>query len=309
METDTIKNENNFAPIALFVYNRPEHTRKTVAALSKNVGAINSILYIFSDAARTQNDVIAVENVRTYIKEVSGFKNVVISKQTNNIGLAASIIHGVSALCEQYGRVIVLEDDLETSPHFLTFMNEALSFYENTPEVMHVSGCRYPVEPFGMEDTFFLHVPLCWGWATWQRAWCTFEKDISVMKRFNNNMIQRFSFNHAYTYWQQLEFNQSGKLNSWFIFWYANLFLRSGLALFPCRSLVNNIGMDDHGTNSSVTDDYNVQVSSTPIRVSAIPLIESTLGYDLHLCYFRRVRGRWGRRATRKILRFFGLSM
>jgi len=295
----------NLAPIALFVYNRPEHTRRTVEALSKNIAANNSILYIFSDAAKTTVDEVEVEKVRYYLHEIIGFKQVVIKKQTKNIGLAKSIINGVSALCEQYGRVIVLEDDLETSPYFITFMNEALSIYENTEEVMHISGFRYPVEHFESENTFFLHVPLCWGWATWQRAWKSFHKDTAIMSRFTRAAISRFDFDDNYEFWRQLELNKSGTLNTWFIFWYANIFLCDGLALFPSRSLVQNIGMDKSGTHSGVSDDYLVKLSETPIEVIKIPLIESPKGYEYHRRYFRKIKTGILKRVVRKILKLW----
>ena len=289
------------APIALFVYNRPLHTRKTVEALSENLGAQNSVLHIFSDAAKSPKDIACVDEVRNYINGITGFKQVNIVEQTENFGLAKSIINGVSSLCEKYGRVIVLEDDLETSPHFLNFMNDALNFYENTPEIMHISGCRYPVEPFGTDETFFLHVPLCWGWATWHRAWVTFEKDISVMKRFDRSMIRHFDFDNTYFYWKQLELNQKGKINTWFIFWYANVFLREGLSLFPMKSLVNNIGMDDSGTHCVSTDNYKVELSTAPIRVTSITLEESPSGYEKHREYFTSMHEPLVIRAIRKM--------
>lgn len=291
----------NKAPIALFVYNRPLHTRKTVEALARNECAADSVLYIFSDHAKSAEAASAVNEVRSYIRGISGFKEVVIVEQTENFGLAKSIISGVSNLCAKYGRVIVLEDDLETSPYFLKFMNEALDFYENTPEVMHISGCRYPVEDFGTEDTFFLHVPLCWGWATWQRAWLTFEKDISVMQRFDRKMIKHFNFDNTYSYWQQLVLNRSGKINTWFVFWYANLFLRGGLALFPARSLVNNIGMDDSGTHCGKTDVYDVIQSTTAIKLTRIVLTESKIGYEKHTHYFSSLKVNLVVRIIRKL--------
>lgn len=294
------KNKNK-APIALFVYSRPEHTRRTVEALANNEGAKDSVLYVFADAAKSAADTASVEVVRQYIHEIIGFRQVIIIEQSENLGLAKSIINGVTSLCEKYGRVIVLEDDLETSPYFLKFMNEALDFYENTPEVMHISGCRYPAEPFGEDDTFVLRVPLCWGWATWQRAWITFEKDITVMKRFDRAMIKRFDFGNTYSYWKQLELNRVGKINTWFVFWYANLFLRDGLSLFPARSLVNNIGMDDSGTHSRSTNEYNVTLSQTPIDILNIPLVESSVSYEKHEIYFRRVREKFLTRIILKI--------
>lgn len=303
--TNNIYNMHYKAPVALFVYNRPDHTLKTIEALSKNDGAKNTILYIFSDAARSSLDANSVNIVREYIRKIEGFKKVIVVEQVTNLGLANSIISGVSSLCEKYGRVIVLEDDLETSPYFLSYMNDALDFYKDTKEVMNISGCRYPTEKFGLDDTFFLHVPLCWGWATWERAWVTFEKDINIMKHFDRKMIKRFNFDNSYSYWSQLKMNRSGAINTWFIFWYANLFLSKKLSLFPARSLVNNIGMDASGTHSGKTNEYATELSLTPIEIKYIPLNESLIGYEKHKKYFKSLSETILKRIIRKILLLF----
>jgi|SRR6185369_9687783 len=303
LDNSLFKAEQKRAPIALFVYNRPIHTRRTVQCLEKNEGAQESVLYIFSDAEKSVSDKSSVEEVRKFIHEITGFKQVFIIEQTENLGLARSIINGVTCLCEKHGSVIVLEDDLETSPYFLNFMNEALGFYENTTEVMHISGCRYPAEPFGKDDTFFLQVPLCWGWATWQRAWITFDKNISVMNRFNRTMIKRFDFDNTYSYWKQLELNRTGKLNTWFVFWYANLFLRGGLSLFPARSLVSNIGFDSSGENCGSNSDFIFKLSETPVKVAPIPIVNSSTGFELHKKFFRKVNPKLIGKILRKISR------
>jgi hypothetical protein len=282
-------NDVHNAPIALFVYNRPEHTSRTINSLANNEGARDSILYVFSDAAKTCLDESSVQSVRKILKEITGFNKVIVKEQCKNLGLAQSIISGVSSMCEEYGRVIVLEDDLQTSPFFLKFMNDALEFYVNTPEVMHVSGFRYPARPFETGETFFLHVPLCWGWATWGRAWDSYRKDLALMSDFDREAIHRFNFGNSYPFWLQLELNKSLKIDTWFIFWYANLFLRGGLALFPARSLVQNIGMDNSGTNSGFSEDYHVQLSTTPIRLVDIALVEDALGYEYHRQYFNKI--------------------
>jgi hypothetical protein len=278
------------APVALFVYNRPHHTRRTVEALANNPGAAETVLHVFSDAPRTTKDADAVSAVRRYLPEITGFREIFIHEQAENLGLARSITEGVSSVCGDYGRAIVLEDDLETSPHFLDYMNDALSFYEHTEQVMHVSGCCYPIERFTTHDTYFLQVPLCWGWATWQRAWSSFRKDISVMKRFDVRMRKHFDFDNTHTYWMQLEWNRLGKLNTWFVFWYANVVLSGGLCLFPSRSLVRNIGFDNSGTHGTNTTNYDVNITSTPVKIKPIPLVESKEAFDKHKKYFRRLR-------------------
>lgn len=281
-----INNHSKNAPIALFVYNRPEHTRKTVEALRKNDLFKDSDLIVFSDAPKSEMQIEAVNEVRQYIRQIDGFKSVTIVERDTNFGLARSIIEGVTRLCEEYERVIVLEDDLITSPHFLRFMNDALDMYEDEDRVMHISGSTYPIER--MEDeTFFLRVPLCWGWATWDRAWRHFRKSNDVMLKFDRTMRRDFTFNDTYDTWAQLEFNKSGLMNTWFVYWYATLFLSGGLALFSGKSLVRNIGMDGSGVHCGASNYYDMELSTAAIQIAPISINESVEAVKRHEIYFR----------------------
>ena len=145
---------NQLSPIVLFVYNRPWHTQQTVEALQKNELAKESELFIYSDAAKSKEAEKSVNEVRKYIQTIIGFKKVIIIKREKNWGLADSIIDGVTKIVNEYGKIIVLEDDLVTSPYFLKFMNEALVFYKDKEKVWHISGWNYPIETNKLDDVF-----------------------------------------------------------------------------------------------------------------------------------------------------------
>lgn len=291
------------APVALFVYNRPEHTRRTIEALAKNDGAKNTVLYIFADAARSNADVASVHSVREYIRKIEGFQQIVITEQAINQGLAKSIIAGVTDIVNQHGKIIVLEDDIVTSKYFLKYMNDALKQYEDVQHVMHISGCSYPVGELSLaeQQTYLLRVPLCWGWATWASEWRLFQRNLTIMNKFTPRMIRDIDFDNTYDYWRQMELNHNGKITTWFIFWYATLYLNKGLALFPRNSLVNNIGHDGSGVHCGSSDDYNVQLRLSPVEVQCIPLIESSIAFEAHKSYFRSVRISLLQRIVRKL--------
>lgn len=241
----------SYAPIALFVYARPDHTHLTVQALQKNTLATQSDLYIFSDAAKSDSQKKAVEQVRDYVRKVTGFKSITIIEQENNYGLANSIIDGVSAICEQHGKVIVLEDDLETSPFFLHYMNKSLNFYEKKFEVMQISGHMFDVDIESNEDAFFLPFTTSWGWATWANRWALFDANCNGYKRLKNdkNAIKQFNLDNSYPYFQMLEDQITGKIDSWAIRWNLTVFLNNGFVLFPKDSLVSNHGFDGSGVH------------------------------------------------------------
>ena len=258
----------NYAPIVLFVYNRLWHTRQTLEALKENELANSSDLFIFSDGAKNSEAIAAVEEVRKYIKNVGGFKSVSIIERDENYGLADSIIEGVTSLCNEFGRVIVIEDDIVTSPFFIKYMNDALDIYANDPTVASIHGYWYPVDE-DMPETFFLRGASCWGWATWSKGWDIFEADgqklLYEMKLQKLNHI--FDLDGAMAYTQMLKDQIKGKNNSWAIRWHAATFLANKLQLSPGTSLVCNIGFDGSGIHSRESDKYDVSLATKPIAI------------------------------------------
>jgi len=264
------------APIALFVYARPDHVRRTVEALLKNSEAANSDLIVFSDAPRTSGKEEAVRQVREYIKGIEGFRSLTVHHRTENYGLAKSITEGVGHMLTQYDRVIVMEDDLETSPFFLRYMNDALNRFADDDRVISVHGYVYPVQK-PIPEVFFLRGADCWGWATWRRGWKFFNPDgrflLDEMKR--QKLLKEFDLNGAYSYSGMLQGQINGANDSWAVRWHASAFLANKLTLYPGRSLVHNIGNDGTGTHCGASAVLDVELSTTPIRLDQVTVEES----------------------------------
>lgn len=252
------------APITLFTYNRPWHTRQTVEALQKNELAKQSDLIIFSDAPKNSLASESVQEVRDYLHTVDGFKSIKIVERTENWGLAKSIITGVTDVVNEHGRVIVLEDDLVTSPYFLRFMNTSLDLYQYDKQVASIHGYIYPIS--GLPSSFFIKGADCWGWATWKDKWSVFEQDGKVLLQeiIENNLQSEFDFNNTYPYAKMLKEQIAGKNNSWAIRWYASAFLQNMLTLYPGESYVQNIGHDSQATHTKqATTAYDVTLSKS----------------------------------------------
>lgn len=240
----------SYAPVVLFVYNRPDHTKKTVDALKLNKGASQADLIVYSDAAKIPDHESMVAKTREYVDQITGFRSVIIRKRQENWGLAASIIDGVTNVVEEYGRVIVLEDDILTSPAFLSFMNQALDFYEDKKKVWHISGWSYPINPSGLGDVFLWRAMNCWGWATWEDRWQYFQKEPErLISEWTNEKKKKFDLDGVGGFWSQVEANITGDMNTWAIFWYATIFENGGLCLNPTKTYVQNIGHDGSGQN------------------------------------------------------------
>jgi hypothetical protein len=281
------------APIALFVYNRPEHTRVTLETLRVNQGASESDLIVFSDGAKSPDAEQGVSAVRGCLKRINGFRSVEIVESGKNLGLANSIIGGVTEVLTRYDRVIVMEDDLLTAPFFLRYMNEGLEFYESDERVASIHGYTYPVGQT-LPETFFLRGADCWGWACWQRSWRLFQPNgrllLSELKR--RSLTRQFDLDGAYPFTQMLRDQIRGANNSWAVRWHASAFLAGKLTLYPGRSLVHNTGNDLSGSHGSDTTFYDVELANAPIHVGGAPVEESAVGRAAFIKFMRR-GSRW----------------
>lgn len=281
------------APIALFVYRRPGHTREVVQNLTKNPMASSSHLHVFSDAASDRSYENDVAEVRSYIRNIRGFKSVSIVERKKNLGLAGSIIDGVSRLCRDHGRVIVLEDDIIVSPYFLDYMNAALEHYASEEKVMHISGYMFPVrEPDRLPQTFFYRGASCWGWATWARAWELFEPDAAnLLKRILESRRERdFDILDTMHYTRMLHEQMKGEVDSWAIRWYASIFLRDGLCLHPARSLTRNIGHDGSGTHCDLSHIYDTPVAQGSVRIFPDVIVECRTALEAMSEFYRSAK-------------------
>jgi len=249
------------APIVLFVYNRPWHTYQTVESLKKNELAAESELFIFSDGAKTNDARLGVDNVRNYIDNLDGFKKLTVIKRDENWGLANSIIDGVTKIVNQYGKVIVLEDDLLTSPHFLNYMNKSLNLYQKADNVASIHGYIYPID--GLPNTFFIKGADCWGWATWKKSWDMFDPNGQRLldKVFDKGLEVEVDMNGSYGFTKMLKRQINGQNDSWAVRWYVSAFLNNMLTLYPGQSLVSNIGFDTEGTHCRTSKIFDVELN------------------------------------------------
>jgi hypothetical protein len=255
----------------LFVYNRPEHLKQLIASLQANAEAAQSMLFIYTDAARNKADEEQVNKVREVIRHIDGFASIEVVERATNWGLARNIIGGVTEQIRRYGRVIVLEDDLVVAPYFLRFMNDALEAYKDEPQVGHIQACDF-TQDASLPDTFLIKFTGSWGWATWERAWQHFNPDGQALlnELESRRLTRRFDFNGNYRFTRMLRRQVQGKNNSWAIRWNASLFLKDILSLNVGRSLVQNNGFDGSGTHCGGGNLYGSQLWMQPLPVEKI---------------------------------------
>ena len=232
----------------------------------------------------------AIKQVRALVKSKSWCKTVTVYESESNKGLANSIVEGVTQIVNQFGKIIVLEDDIVTARGFLRYMNEALDLYEHEDNVMHIgSYLPYTNSYKKLPETFLSRFMSCWGWATWKSSWQRANFDTRELYEQLNNPKVRYDFNleGVLNFHEQLENNINGSIHTWAIKWFASIFLCNGLCLYPSHSLTKNIGFDGTGENCNLLDVKERESGRDFIKVSKIKIEESSVGKRYLKRYYR----------------------
>lgn len=275
----------DLAPLALFVYQRLNHTKATVEALAQNNSAKSTNLWIFSDGPKCRKSEKKINEVRDYIDTISKngwFKSVTIMKSPKNKGLANSIIGGVSMLTAKYGSIIVVEDDLVTAPDFLDFMNRSLDFYRTNPSIGSITGYS-PISscPRDYKHDIYLASRNCsYGWGTWSDRWERVDwgakeyqqlrRSLKLRKQFNQCGLDRFN---------RLRRQMNGKIDSWSIRFGLFQFMNDLYTVYPVVSRLKNIGWDGSGTHGhtlsahfSLPFNNRIEHEKTPFRLEHVEI-------------------------------------
>lgn len=271
----------NLAPIIIFNYNRPDHSLRTWEALAKNQSAADSELYLYCDGPKAnasdemrQRIASLQEKAKQYALDAptqGKFKAVHVVCAEQNKGLANSIIGGVTDVINKHGRVIVLEDDLLTSPYFLKYMNTALDKYESYPAVFTISANRPPVNKMAIPDDYPYDVfvslrPFSTGWATWKDKWNRIDWSLGYLEDFLKHPEQIEAFNRGGDdLTEMLCLQRDHKIDSWAIRYAFQHFYHHSIAILPCVPYVDNIGFDGTGIHSGTDEtDFRNNVELAP---------------------------------------------
>ena len=267
----------NLAPVGLVVYNRIEHTKRVIEALKKNTLAIDTDLYIFSDAPSKEEDEKSVSELRKYLKTVKdGFKNVYIYEAEKNLGIKYSTVNAVNTIFKNHEYFIGLEDDIETNKYFLEFMNNALNYYKDDKDVMAITAFSHKHATKNHKyDVIFTYAFHSWGWGTWKSKWNNINWDTCDTSWYNKSIKHKI-LGGVYSWFHLLAIKKSVKddlyiqNNLWDIYYSFVMYKRKKLCVWPSKkSFTNNIGFDGtgyhkfnfhHGYFEKKLDDDNMNI-------------------------------------------------
>lgn len=255
-----------YAPIVLFAFNRLEPLKKCVAALQANSEVVETDLIIYVDGPRAtkEGEAEKVAAVREYVKGITGFKSLTYHFSEVNKKLGPSIIAGVTEVINEYGRVIVLEDDLVVQPNFLSFMNQGLDLYEKVDKIFSISGYnnKIKVPKDYIADAYVFNDSTSWSWGTWKDRWATIDWELEPFSKYKK---YRRAFNkwNGSDSWRMLNSWHEGRNKSWAIRFNFAQFLQDRPTIAPLYSLVRNDGFDGNGTNCKAWSRFKFTLEST----------------------------------------------
>ena len=297
------------SPIVIFTYNRLDHLDTLINSLEQNELFKKSKILVFSDGPRKEIDIEKIEKIRIYLKKKLISNNSEIVERPNNFGLSKNVITGINQTFDDYDQAIILEDDLEVSPFFLNYMNDALNLYASSEDVASISGYMYPINSKSFSnDYFFLKLVESWGWGTWKRAWNNFETDSVKLKNEidERKLVDEFNFSSGISYYKMLNDNINGANDSWAIRWYASTFLKNMNTLFPSKSFVKNIGIDNSGENCNYTTVYDSHINLEYKPLKKIHSMELAADMFLVKSFFQKIKyKRYIETIINKIKNFF----
>jgi hypothetical protein len=245
-------------PIALFCFKRLDTLTACIESLKICPEAIHKDLIIFSDASRNEEEQKKVDEVRSYIKNITGFKSVRITYREENFGVDYNIIRGIQEMLQEFESFIVLEDDLVVSSQFLWFMDAGLTHFKDFDKVLTLSAFNYVKIPKNyIWDCYFAGRTNPWGWATWSHKIKDVDWDLADKERFLSNLNEMKAFNA----WgsdrtRMLRRTLIGDIRAWDIRLDYYQYKKKLITAYSCKNLIINNGFNDP-INASNTIGFN----------------------------------------------------
>jgi len=249
-----------YSPILISVYTRLDHLKQCILSLQNNPLSKESDLFIVSDAAAKENDVIKVEAVRQYVDKIEGFRSVTAINRSKNLGSVGSIRPAAMEILEKFGKMIFLEDDNVVAPNFLKFINDGLDFYHSDPAVFSISGYTYPIKipKSYQQDIYKWQGYSAWGVGTWYDRRKSIDWNCSGAKELfkDKSKVKDFIGKTGEMTFYHLDYMLKHNLSWGDAIISYNMFIQDSYSIFPTVSKVRNIGHDGLGEHSGISDRF-----------------------------------------------------
>lgn len=239
-------------PILLLTFTRLD---TTISVFERIREQKPKYLFIASDGPRANNDkdVSKIALVKKYIlSRIDWDCEVKTLFRDHNMGCGLAVSSAVSWFFEQVEYGIILEDDCLPYPDFFSFCEENLEYYKNDVRVWAISGTNLQGGlKRGDSSYYFSNYGGIWGWATWSRAWKSYDYQMKNLdEMLNKNFLSKiFDDQKQQSFWAKT-LAKAKSVDTWDYQWHYNTWLHNGISIVPNANLINNIGFGKAGTHT-----------------------------------------------------------
>ena len=239
------------AQVALIIFNRPDLVETQVRMLRQ---LSLERLFVIADGPRdgTEDEAKCAAS-RQIVERAAWSCPVETNFADRNMGCANRIVTGLDWVFSRTDRAIILEDDCVADQTFFAFCDELLERYGRQPEVMQICGTNLLAGSSLPHSYRFSHHVVCWGWATWARAWAKNDLGMNVDDDRLEMLLRRNMFGNsgAIEHWRnEIRLTLLGKLDAWDYPWQVSVWNNDGVAIHPACNLVTNIGFREDATHT-----------------------------------------------------------
>ena len=245
-------------PIALFVFRRPDTTRRVFDAIAK---AQPAQLLLIADGPRPDmaGEAEACQLVREIVSHVDWPCDISTNFADHNLGCQERMISGLNWVFSLVEEAILLEDDCLPDPSFFPFCRELLERYRGDSRVAYISGCNLAERYLNARSSyFFSQLGGIWGWATWKSEWQRYDRYLADWPavRKEKMLSEIFDDSRTVAYWTRIfdAMHENRGPNTWDYQWLFACLKNNSLTAVSSVNLIANIGYGSDATHAAEPD-------------------------------------------------------
>ncbi|NVK40621.1 MAG: glycosyltransferase family 2 protein [Oceanospirillaceae bacterium] len=269
-----------------------DHLKRCIQALQANELASKTVVYIVSDAAKDESAAQKVKEIRSYIRSIQGFLDIVKIFPEHNLGSKTASFTAIKMAIEKHDKMIRMEDDVLVSPDFLSYMNDALEYYKNDMKVFSISS--YSPSQFSRfgdpETVYFSQRFNPWGYGTWLDRWRMIDFTLQDFEDFCSNRQNRAKLNEIGSDVYALLKTYPGEEYPRDLAVCYNLIKNNMFTVYPFTSRSVNTGFDGSGEHSGRNMKIDSEILNknanhyefTPCKGATLEMLEPVRNYHTH---------------------------
>ncbi len=207
------------------------------------------LLAVDGPKSNRQNDAELVRQTQELAAEITWEAEIHTRFRDSNLGLRRAVVDAVTWANSEYGKVIVLEDDVRAGPQLIEFLNYGLMAYQEQTKIAHINGYNLvPKEHLTNPDhaTRLSIYPESYAWATWERAWQKYDDDLTWAKNASAKDIKKICGSTIGALrWKQIFADAAAeRIDTWAYRWLASMWEHTWLMVSPNRNIATYTGWE-----------------------------------------------------------------